>query len=91
MIKIKEKIHEKNWYRLILTEEGFWNTTLRIPTFDRIKYTDKVLIRSTSEKNVEFELSLDKEEYLIFKTIYKHYIVEFDLADKPKRTITVYK
>lgn len=80
---IKWGLREKHWYRLTLTEEGFWNTTLRIPTFDRIEYADKVLLNSGwPGGNVEFELNLDKEEVLIFRTTYKNYLVEFKQVDK---------
>lgn len=71
---------KKKPYRLYLTEEGEFKTTLRIPTFDRIALADKH--RITLEQDGiyinGYELNLTKEEYLIFKATYKNYILLFE-------------
>ena len=79
-MKIKEKLKEKKWYRLYLSEEGAWNTTLRIPTFDRLTSEHKKHVgveKYGDDIYVVYELYLDKEEVLVFKTVYKNYIKLF--------------
>ena len=87
--KVDTKLNEKKWYRLVLDTEGIWNTTLRIPTFDRISMKDKYAIGG----NI-FKLYLNKEEELIFRTVYKNYIISFEpieKKEKPELKAVVYK
>ena len=76
-MKLKEKLKEKKWYQLYLYEEGAWNTTLRIPTFDRLALEDKRILgveKFSEGTYVVYQLHLDKEELMVFKTVYKNYI-----------------
>lgn len=87
--KVDTKLNEKKWYRLVLDTEGIWSTTLRIPTFDRISMKDKYAIGG----NI-FKLYLNKEEELIFRTVYKNYIISFESIEKkekPELKAVVYK
>lgn len=82
--KVKEKVttklmEEKEWYRLVLSTEGVWNTTLRIPTFDRISLKDKEILGGHI-----FKLYLSREEVLTFKTVYKNYIIAFSKIEEEK-------
>ena len=77
---IKDKlINEKRWYRFVITEEGFWNTSLRIPTFDRVRLEDKehLVGKRRLDGGYEFRLRLSKDDKLIFDATYKNYIIEF--------------
>ena len=78
--KINEKLNEKKWYQLYLHEEGAWITTLRIPTFDRLTSENKKHLgveKYGDGTYVVYQLCLDKEELLVFKTVYKNYIKLF--------------
>ena len=83
---IKEKLNQKKWYTLILTEEGEYNTTLRIPTFDRIDLECKQMNVFEDEGiyMVGHSLKLSKDEVAIFKAVYKNYILRF----KPVEDLT---
>ena len=87
-MKLKEKFKEKKWYVLILNEEGTFLTTLRIPTFDRIRLEDKhgIIYEENGKGFVGYRLFLSKEEELIFKTTYKNYIVKFEPLNMDGKT-----
>lgn len=76
----------KKWYRLILTREGDFITTLRIPTFDRIPIDYKYMEIMDYEgvPVCGYMLYLSREEALIFKTTYKNYILAFDAVKDQK-------
>ena len=76
-MKLKDKLKEKKWYQLYLYEDGAWNTTLRIPTFDRLTSEHKKhfgVEKFGDDTYVVYQLYLDKEELVVFKTVYKNYI-----------------
>lgn len=83
-MKIKDRLlNEKRWYKFVITEEGFWNTTLRIPTFDRVKLEDKkhLVGKTRIDDGFEFRLNLSKDEKLVFDATYKNYILVFEPVD----------
>ena len=75
---------EKKWYMLVLTEEGEYNTTLRIPTFDRIDLDCKQINVFVDDGVyvAGHSLKLSKEEVAIFKAVYKNYILKFKPVDE---------
>lgn len=79
-MRIRDRLKEKKWYQLYLYEEGAWATTLRIPTFDRLEAKNKKHLgveKSGDETYVVYQLYLDREESVVFKTVYKNYIKLF--------------
>ena len=91
-MKLKEKLKEKKWYHLYLYEEGAWNTTLRIPTFDRLALEDKKHLgveKFNEDTYVVYKLHLDKEELMVFKTVYKNYIRLFVSLEENAETKSV--
>lgn len=91
-MKLKEKLKEKKWYHLYLYEEGAWNTTLRIPTFDRLALEDKKYLgveKFGEDTYVVYQLHLDKEELMVFKTVYKNYIRLFVSLEENAETKSV--
>lgn len=89
---VTRKFEEKKWYRLVLTEEGEFATTLRIPTFDRLALEDKhqVIITDGTTNEVGYELNLTKVEKALFETTYKNYILGFwpiEEAKEPETSI----
>ena len=76
-MRFRDKLKEKKWYQLYLNEEGAWATTLRIPTFDRLTSENKKhmgIEKIGDETCVIYQLYLDKEELVVFKSVYKNYI-----------------